>query len=114
LVTGEALRPYSPSHAKGERDIDGNITISWIRRSRNTCEWRDYSDVPLNESYEAYDIEIMSGLTIKRTLSATTQTVVYSASQQITDFGSLQNSVVVQIYQISDIVGRGNPLIATI
>ena len=114
LVTGEALRPYSPSHAKGERDIDGNITISWIRRSRKTGEWRDYSDVPLNESYEAYDIEIMSGLTVKRTLSATTQTVGYSASQQITDFGSLQNSVVVQIYQISDIVGRGNPLIATI
>ncbi len=106
-ITGESLRPYSVTHITGNRDISGNLLISWIRRTRLNGEWNDYSDVPLNETFELYEIEIMNGSTIKRTLTSNTQNITYSSANQITDFGSNQLSVSVRIYQISDKVGRG-------
>ena len=45
-----------------------------------------------------------------RLLTATTQTVTYTAAQQTTDFGSPQSSINVKVYQISSTVGRGFPV----
>jgi hypothetical protein len=41
-------------------------------------------------------------------------TAEYSAAEQTSDFGSLQSSVAVKIYQLSGIVGRGYPKDAVI
>ncbi len=105
--TGVGLKPYSPVHIAGSRDGSGNLTISWIRRTRLGGEWRDGVDAPLSESSEAYDIDIMNGSTVVRTISASTPTASYSAASQTTDFGSPQSSVSVRVYQLSAIVGRG-------
>ncbi|MET0155564.1 MAG: hypothetical protein ABW189_05615 [Rickettsiales bacterium] len=76
-------------HLAGERDGSGNLTITWIRRTRIGGEWADGADAPLSEETEAYEIDIMDG------------------ADQTADFGSPQASVDVVVYQLSALVGRG-------
>lgn len=105
--TGIGLKPYAPVHLTGSRDGSGNLTISWIRRARGQADWRDYADIPLLEESERYEIEILDGSDVIRTLSAITPAAEYSAADQITDFGSPQSSVNIRVYQLSATVGRG-------
>ena len=48
------------------------------------------------------------------TLTATAQTVAYTSAQQVTDFGSNQATLYVKVYQLSEYVGRGQPLTTSI
>jgi len=107
--TGKRLKPFAPVHVSGLRDGSGNLTIGWVRRSRVDAEWRDGVDIPLGEESERYEVEILDGATVKRTLTATSPTVAYSAAQQVVDFGATQSSVSIRIYQLSAVVGRGYP-----
>jgi hypothetical protein len=109
-------RPLSPVHITATRDISGNITIEWIRRTRVGGTWRDYTDVPLGETSESYAVEINSDgwTTYYRTISSTTTSCVYTSSQQIEDFGSTQSSVEITLYQISAEVGGGFTAITTV
>ncbi|MGB1539937.1 MAG: hypothetical protein ACPG80_03170, partial [Rickettsiales bacterium] len=106
---GKAWKPYSPVHICAERDGSGNITLSWVRRSRVGGGWRDSVDVPLHESSERYEIEVLDGESVVRTMQVTMAEASYSVSEQTIDFGSAQSSVSVRIYQISDVIGRGYP-----
>jgi hypothetical protein len=112
--TGKTLRPYSPVWITGTRDGSLNLTINWIRRTRLSGEWRDGVDVPLSEESESYEVEILNGSTVVRTISGTTPTCSYSAADQVTDFGSTQSSVSVKVYQLSALYGRGVPGEATV
>lgn len=114
---GEALETFSPVHITGERDDDGNLTITWTRRGRIGQELRSGADIPLSEETEEYEVDILepgSPDTVSRTLEVTTTTATYTAAQQITDSGSLRSSVRVRVYQLSATVGRGTPGEATI
>jgi len=87
--TAVSKKCYAPVHLGWGRDAAGNITLQWVRRTRIGGNWVDYSDVPLGETTEAYAIDIyaVGGTTVLRTLTATTNTVNYTAAQQTTDFG---------------------------
>lgn len=111
---GVGLKPYAPVHISGSRDTGGNLTIEWLRRSRGETNWRDSVDAPLNEESEAYEIEVMDGSDVVRTLTSATTTATYTAMQQSTDFGSPQSSITVRIYQISSAIGRGYAADATL
>ena len=103
-----ALKPYSPAQISGARDGSGNLTLNWLRRTRIGGDWRDAVDVPLSEESEKYEIDVMSGSTVKRTITGlTSPTASYTAAQQVTDFGSAQSSITVNVYQLSAKVGRG-------
>jgi hypothetical protein len=108
--SGLNLRPLSPVHATGARDGDGALSIGWVRRTRIGGEWTDGADVPLGEESERYDIDILSGGSVVRTITATAPTASYDATQQIADFGACQALVSLRIHQISAAVGRGFPL----
>lgn len=108
------LKPLSVKHVEGERDESDNLTINWVRRSRIGGGWTDGGDVPLGEETEAYEVDIMDGDTVVRTLEVTDETATYSAADQTTDFGSAQAEVDVIIYQMSATVGRGFPTSATV
>lgn len=99
-VSGRDLEPYAVCDVRGARALDGAITITWKRRTRAGGDWADGMDVPLSEATEAYSIDVMSGSTVLRTLTATSQTVDYTAAQQVTDFGAVQSSLVVRVYQL--------------
>jgi hypothetical protein len=113
---GVALRPFSVVNVEGDRS-GGDLVITWIRRSRLGQELPSGTDLPLNEDTESYDIDIIDTdtITVLRTLTATSQTVTYTAAQQASDFGSpIPDSVIVRIYQRSALVGRGYVTEATL
>ncbi|MFN7902157.1 MAG: phage tail protein [Holosporales bacterium] len=108
--TGACLKPLSPVWIKGIRAVGGDLTITWIRRSRIGGGWQDSGDVPVGEVNEAYEVDILNagGTAVLRTLSvAGTSSIVYPAAQQVADFGSVQANVNVAVYQLSAVMGRG-------
>ena len=69
----------------------------------------------MSESTEDYEIDILDeNGEVRRTISVSTPSANYSADQQLTDFGALQDSISVRIYQISSAIGRGHAGEATI
>lgn len=111
--TGIGLRPLSPARVTGTR-ASGDLTISWIRRTRIGGDNWEAADVPLGETAESYQIDVLDGTTVKRTLTSATPTVTYTAVQQTTDFGSPQAAVDVRVYQMSAVIGRGAPRAAVV
>lgn len=104
---GAGLRPLSPVQVRGARSETGDLTISWIRRTRVGGDSWETSEVPLGEDSEGYDVDVLSGTTIVRTLSTATSSAVYSAADQVADFGSAQPVVSVAVAQKSALAGRG-------
>lgn len=106
---GVALECYSPVEVGAGRNASADVVIKWKRRGRLNAEWRDYTDIPLGESSENYEIDITdsSYATVKRTLSSTTETVTYLIEQQAADSPSTITEVYGIAYQISAVVGRG-------
>ena len=101
-------------HVVGDRDGTDNLTISWVRRSRVDGDWRDGVGIPLGEESESYQVDILDGSDVVRTIEVTSPTASYSATDQTTDFGSAQSSIDVKIYQMSAVVGRGYAAQATL
>lgn len=114
--SGEALRPFSPVHIHGSRDAaDGALTITWMRRDRLLLQYEAGSTTPLSEVVEDYEIDILdTDGEVRRTISTNDTQAVYSAEMQITDFGVLQTSITLRIYQISVAIGRGHYREATL
>lgn len=111
---GVNLECLSPVHLTGNRNPGTNDwTLTWVRRGR-TDSWRDYVDLPLGETTEAYEVDIFTDgtyATVKRTLSSlTSATAAYTSAQQVTDFGGNQATLYLKVYQLSATVGRGYAL----
>ena len=103
---GIGLRPLSPVHVTGEQTT-GGLLIAWIRRTRLGGDSWEQPEVPLGEDAELYEVDILDGGDVVRTLAATTPSVTYTTAQQTADFGSPQTSYAVRIYQLSASYGRG-------
>jgi hypothetical protein len=101
-----ALQPLSPVHLKAERRTEG-ILLRWIRRTRLDGDSWDTQDVPLFEANEAYEVDILDGETVLRTLSAATPSLLYSNAQELADFGAPQTHLTFRVAQMSETVGRG-------
>jgi len=110
---GLGLRPLSPVHVKGVR-ASGDLSISWIRRTRSGGDNWELPEVPLGEDAESYEVDILDGSDVKRTLTATSPLVIYSSADQIADFGSVQSAVSVKVYQTNTFFGRGAPRAAVV
>lgn len=106
---GTGLRPFSPAHLRVARNLSTNdLTLSWVRRTRMGGDNWEQTEVPLAEDVERYEVEILSGVAVKRTLSAASPSVVYTAAQQIADFGAAPAlPLKAAVYQISTSFGRG-------
>ena len=106
--SGVARKPFSPVRIRGARDAFGNLTISWLRRTRAGGDSWEPADVPLNETSERYEVDILDGATVVRSGVVTSPAFTYPVSDQIADFGSPQSSVAVRICQVSEVAGRGS------
>lgn len=121
--TAEAvgMRPYSVCHVvqpyKTARAI-GNLEIHWKRRTRSPAgdSWAAV-EIPLFETEEAYQVDILNGATVLRTLSATSPAVTYSEADQIADWGAALgpgDALGIAIYQVAPAYGRGAPKFETL
>lgn len=108
---GVNLEPLSPVYPAARRDADATVTLTVQRRSRlSSSWWANGMDAPVGETTLALEADVMSGSTIKRTLTSTTGMFTYSAAEQAADFGAVQPLITFRVYQISTVVGRGYPL----
>ena len=111
---GAGLRPFSVAQVEQpwrRPRTPGDLTIRWTRRSRALAadSWGAV-EVPLIEEVEAYDVEILDGSTVKRVLSVTTTSAIYTAAQQTADWGALLgpgDTLDIRIFQLSALIGRG-------
>jgi hypothetical protein len=118
---GVGLRPFSVAHVEQpwrRPRTPGDLTIRWTRRSRALAadSWGAV-EVPLVEEVEAYEVEILDGATVKRVLTASTTSAIYTAAQQTADWGAPlapSDTLTIRIYQLSALIGRGAAKTATL
>ncbi|MCC6008807.1 MAG: glycoside hydrolase/phage tail family protein, partial [Rhodobacteraceae bacterium] len=101
------LRPFSVAHVEQpwrRPRAPGDLTIRWVRRSRALAadSWGGL-EVPLAEELEAYEVEILDGSAVKRILSTTTTSALYTADAQIADWGTPlgpADALTIRIFQL--------------
>ena len=96
-VTGESAKPYAPVNPVLTYNTTiGQGILTWNRRTRRDGDWRDNVDVPIEETFEQYEV-VQNGVSY------------FTSSPSWTYTGSNSLSSIT-IYQLSSIVGRGKPL----
>ena len=63
--------------------------------------------MPLGEESERYEVEVLNGTVVARTLAAAAPAVLYSTTSELADFGSAQATLSLRLYQLSATIGRG-------
>lgn len=92
----------------------GNIIINWVRCSRvpgiEQDNWsQQYWSAPLDTQDERYEVDIInnSGSVVRTLYAYGAPTTTYTLSSQISDFGSVQASYTINVYQSDVTLGRG-------
>jgi hypothetical protein len=83
-VAGESMRPPSPVHLRARRLANGDLALSWVRRSRNGWVWLSGGDTPLGEESEAYRLTLR-GESFERSLTLSSPAYLYTAAAQSAD-----------------------------
>lgn len=119
--TGRGLVPFAPVHVEQPwrtARSPGDLTIRWTRRSRAlVADAWEQVEVPLAEELEGYDVQILDGTTVKRTLTSSKTSILYTATQQTADWGAPLGpgqTLAIRIYQLSNRLGRGTPASVTL
>ena len=115
------LRPFSPVHVEQpwrRGRVPGDLTIRWTRRDRSLAadSW-NAAEIPMTEASEAWHVEILDGATVKRVLTVATTAAVYTAAQQVADWGGPLGpgaSLDLRIAQIGQAYGAGSAPITTL
>jgi hypothetical protein len=118
---GVGLRPFAPVHVEQpwrKARVPGDLTIRWVRRDRSLAadSWNAV-EIPMSEASESWQVEILDGATVKRSLTTATTSVVYSAADQSADWGAplgSGNALTVRIAQIGQMFGAGAALTTTL
>jgi hypothetical protein len=115
---GVGLRPLSPVQLSAVYSSSADLVLSWLRRDRapSADSW-DQVEIPLSESSEAYDVDILdASLNVVRTFeSVTAPTLTYTSSQIAADFPSgLPSPFRFTVYQLSSVCGRGTGATASV
>ena len=88
LDTNGMLEPYAPINLDAE--ISGSdVALAWDYRSRLATGTNPATH---GESTLSFEIDIMDGSTVKRTLTATTNSKTYLSADITTDFGGQPSS----------------------
>jgi|GEM_PF-23770 len=106
--SGRGLMPFAPSQARMRRLANGDLAIRWLRRDRalSADSWV-LAQVPMSETAESYDLEVLNGGNVVRSVaSLTTPAFTYTAAMQAADFGGAVSSLSIRLYQIGAL-GRG-------
>jgi hypothetical protein len=104
--TGIGLRPLAPVHVRAEFS-SGDLNIRWVRRTRIGGDGWEQTEAPLGEESEAYEVDILDGAAVVRTLTTVVASATYTAAQQVADFGAAQPNYSIRVCQLSPVYGRG-------
>lgn len=104
---GVAETPFAPVNIAAV--VDGSdVDITWDGRNR-VNPWAMFdASAPSGESTTSYEVDVMDGSTVKRTLPASANSVTYEDADIVSDWGSMPSELTLRVYQISAVVGRGH------
>ena len=102
---GIGLRPYSVAHLGYQRQISGDVVLTWIRRTRIDGDSWNSSEVPLGEVSEQYSIEVMKDGSLIRRDSTDLTSWRYTIIDQVSDGVTTPFDIVVA--QVSEGFGAG-------
>ncbi|ARK56314.1 hypothetical protein BOC36_24915 [Burkholderia pseudomallei] len=110
--TNARVKPLSPAlftAGHGSAASTSDISLSWIRRARVNAQWLDGTDVALDESSESYQLQVLNGTNVVRTVVVTgpftapnVPAYTYTASQISADGFSAGNTIGFSVAQNSD------------
>ena len=95
-----ALKPLAPVHGRLIYAASGDITLSWIRRSRVDYGWQDGVEQPLTEDTEQYLVELWSGATVLYVFNTETNHLIIPANHAALSATSPVNALQFRIRQI--------------
>lgn len=106
--TGNSYRCYTPSITEAKK-IGNDFRLQWEPRPRQNGQWLNGLAPELDQPYEKYEIDVLDedGNVVRTEALDSLRQWVYDSTMQTTDFGSLQTSVQLNLYQMGEIVGRG-------
>lgn len=104
-VEGNALKPFAPVSIKGV--VNGaDIDVTWSRRDRAMVN--SFKPMPMSEATEKYEVDIIKNGAVIRTIENIPQaSFVYTSAMRTEDGTDADNSLTVDVFQISAVVGRG-------
>ncbi|ASY62535.1 Phage Host Specificity protein [Sinorhizobium sojae CCBAU 05684] len=107
-LVGRAEMPFPATNLTASI-VGSDIALGWDWRSRLNpiAILTGPADTVHGESSLSFEIDIMDGSTVKRTLTATTNEKTYLAADISSDWGSMPADITFRVYQISALVGRG-------
>lgn len=112
-VTGQAVLPLSPVHARAV-SASGGWQLGWVRRSRVGWQWVDGADAPLGEEQELYRIDLAQSGSIYRTATTPSPQWIYDATMIAVDHGiGIAGAVTAEIRQVGN-YGAGRPATFTL
>lgn len=102
---GIGLRPYSVAHLNAAGSAGSDVTVSWVRRTRVDGDNWSAVEVPLGESSERYNIQVLAGTSMLRAVEVSTANWTYTAAMQATDGAAPGFGI--SVAQLSDAFGPG-------
>ncbi|MBB3539738.1 MULTISPECIES: glycoside hydrolase/phage tail family protein [unclassified Rhizobium] len=103
-----AQTPLAPVHIRCARG-DNGVKITWIRRGRDSADSWLAADIPLDEPFERYRVEILDGDVVLRANESDRAQWIYPSADELADFGQPQNSLSLRIRQLGERVPLGIP-----
>ncbi|EPE99029.1 baseplate multidomain protein megatron [Rhizobium grahamii] len=103
-----AQTPLAPVHIRCARG-DNGVKITWIRRGRDSADSWLAADIPLDEPFERYRVEILDGDVVLRVNESDRAQWIYPSAYELADFGQPQNSLSLRIRQLGERVPLGIP-----
>lgn len=104
-----ARTPLAPVHLRARRLGDGGVFFSWIRRARRDADGWEGFDIPLDEPFEAYRLEILDGGAVVRSIETGGPSHTYPVADEALDFGAAHPAITIRVRQLGLAVRNGIP-----
>ncbi|OJY67488.1 MAG: hypothetical protein BGP16_02885 [Sphingobium sp. 66-54] len=99
-LDGRGALPLAPVHGRIAVQVNGDLAIRWVRRSRFGWAWPDLGDAPLGEEQEVYLLRVMAGDAALRSWEAidpfSTYPVAHVAADEVAAAGAPLRIEIVQ------------------
>jgi hypothetical protein len=105
--TGNSLRPYAPQIVGALREDTNDVLFKWLPRVRQNGNWVANWPLTLDQSVEAYEIDVIVGGVVMNTYYlGAVRTWTYTSAMQTADLGA-PAEVQLNLFQIGATIGRG-------
>ncbi len=102
---GIGLRPYPVAHLAAVEDPSGDLSVSWIRRTRiDGGNWQS-PEVPLGENAESYVVRVLQADIVLREETVAVPTWIYPSAALASD--GIIGAYRIDVAQVSDRFGAG-------